>query len=186
VSYELGGTANTSARAISRRGGSSGFGGLGFWPFTQTTNAPESQRIADWRSAVRARGNADVEAPRTFAFGGQLAERISATKVPAGSIYPSPAVMSGLFWYVPAPQAVQDDWAAWQQANISAPINTQLLVDNIQSVPGAAIDATGNLARTAVTAITGIPSWAIPILLIGGGAFVLMSAAHSILPDRRK
>jgi hypothetical protein len=187
VSYELGGTANTSARAIGRRGGSSGFGDTGIWDFL--TNAkynagPESQRITDWRAAVRARGNADVEAPRTFPFGGQLAERIQATKVPVGSIYPSPAVKAGLFWYVPAPSAVQEDWAAWQQANISRPIATDKFLDSVQ--PGALLKDAGNLAKEIVPAITGIPTWAIPVLLIGGGAFVLISAAHSFLPDRRK
>ena len=146
----------------------------------------ESARIAAWKAAVISRGNAWVIAPRTFPFGGQLAERIQVVKVPAGSIYPSPAIKVGLFWFVPAPSAVQDDWMAWVQSNISNPISTQSFVDRVQSLPGEILNDAGTLARTGVSALTGIPTWAIPVLLIGGGAFILMSAAHSILPDRRK
>lgn len=141
--------------------------------------------ITSWRSAVRARGNADVIAPTQAAFAGQLAERIDAAKVPAGMVYPSPAIKINSFWYVPAPAGVQSAWRDLIQSDANAQA-TQTFVDNVQSIPNQVLTDTGKLVGATVSAVTGIPTWAIPVLIIGGGAFILMSAAHSILPDRRR
>jgi hypothetical protein len=141
--------------------------------------------ITSWRSAVRARGNADVIAPRGAAFAGQLAERIDAARVPTGMYYPSPAIRIGSYWYVPAPVGVQSAWKDMVRADANAQASNDFFT-SVQSIPSAIASDAGKLAKTAVSAITGIPSWAIPILLIGGGAFVLIQAAHSFLPDRRR
>lgn len=145
----------------------------------------EPSEITAWRAAVRARGNTDVIAPTGAAFVGQLAERIASSKVPAGMMYPSPAIKLGTFWYVPAPAGVQEAWRGVVASDAAAKA-AGAFVDNVQSIPGTVVSDAGKLARTAVTAVTGIPSWAIPVLIIGGGAFILMSAAHSFLPDRRR
>lgn len=144
----------------------------------------EPADITTWRAYVRARGNADVIAPRGLAFAGQLAERISAANIPAGKQPAAPAVKLGFFWYVPAPARTQALWRAMAQDIATAQARGDA-VTRIQSLPGTVLDDAGKLARTGVSALTGIPTWAIPVLLIGGGAFVLMSAAHSFLPDRR-
>lgn len=147
----------------------------------------EGSPLMLWMTAVHNRGNATSLMPSVSPLRGQLAEKILATKVPAGKIYPAPALLYNGFWYVPAPAINQQVYAAESQANKDA-ISRDQFWDKVQ--PGAILDTAltdaGKVARAGVSAITGIPSWAIPILLIGGAAFVLFSATNSLLPDRRK
>lgn len=154
-------------------------GGLGFWPFGPSEE-DVAARLLRWRQAVQTRGNAAVVMPsQGGSFAGQLAERIDASKVPAGQGYPSPAVRAGLYWYVPAPLELRQLYAR-QHANDQGAIATQALVERVQGLPAAVITAAGSTARTVVSSATGIPKWAIPVLLVAGAGYALYTALGGV------
>jgi hypothetical protein len=136
-------------------------------------------QVQAWTAAVESRGNVTTLMP-AGAFKGEPAEKIV---MPRG-VYLPPAIYYKNFWYSPASANIRARYRANANANARA-LSTQATIDRLSTVPQETLAQAGKLARTGVSAITGIPTWAIPVLLIGGGAFVLMSAAHSFLPDRR-
>lgn len=136
--------------------------------FSSNLSAPGDDAIKAWVAQVRARGNRETRMP-SGAQVGKLAERHDDTT-------------KGTYTITLAPANVLAAEAQNVAAGKSA-VATDAFFDSVQ--PGALIKDLGKAAGAGVSAITGIPTWAIPVLLIGGGAFLLVSAAHSFLPDRR-
>lgn len=124
--------------------------------------------LKTWAAQVAARGNHVTRMPSGVQVG-KLAERHDTT--------------TGTYTIQLAPANVLQADAAAIAADKNV-IAADKFFDSVQ--PAALLKDTGKLIGAGVSAVTGIPSWAIPVLLIGGGAFVLMSAAHSFLPDRRR
>jgi hypothetical protein len=145
-------------------------GGLGgFWTdlFTPSLSAPDDV-VNAWAAQVKARGNFATRMP-SGAQVGKLGERHTIDA-------------AGHYTIQLAPQAVLD-----ADAKLVAEGQVTIATDQFFTAlqPDALLKDAGKALGAGVSAVTGIPTWAIPVLIIGGGAFVLMSAAHSFLPDRR-
>ncbi|MGI8481230.1 MAG: hypothetical protein ACR2MF_04080 [Chthoniobacterales bacterium] len=135
------------------------------------TTAVDS-RIQVWQVAVERRNHVATVMP-SGPYRGNLAERIPNN---GRDRYLSPATLIGSFWYVPAPAGIRDIYRK-QGAKLDAHQSRGDFVNRVQSVPGAVISDAGKLAREGVSAVTGIPGWAFPVLIIAIGAY----AVHTVV-----
>lgn len=139
--------------------------GLFDW-FSSDLAAPGDAVIKAWAAQVVARGNRVTRMP-SGAQVGKLAERHDAAGTYTITLAPANVL-----------QADAQNVAAGKDAQA-----TDQFLDAVQ--PGALLKDLGKATGAAASAITGIPTWAFPVLIIGGGAFLLIQAAHSFLPDKR-
>lgn len=143
----------------------------------------DDPRLQAWRAAVQARGNVATVMP-SGAYRGNLAERIVNN---GRDRYVAPALLIGSYWYAPAPATIRAIYTAQGKANDAAQAAGGF-VERVQGIPGGIVSDAGKLAREGVSAVTGIPSWAIPVLFIAGGAFIvtrLIPNIAGLLPKGR-
>lgn len=129
-----------------------------------------------WANAVRNRGNATSLMPSQSdaSVRGLLAEKIWAAKIAPQRPADINALLLNGYWYVPASSTNQRLYAALNQTYKDA-LARDKFWDSVQPAQLAktGLKAVGTLAREGVSAVTGIPAWAIPVVLIAGGAYAL-------------
>lgn len=131
--------------------------------------------LVAWANAVKTRGNMTSLMPAQSPNRGLIAEKISAARVPKGARFnDSRAFLLGNYWYVPASDVNQKLYNALGQSYKDA-IARDKFWDALQ--PMSLLKDAGTLAREGVSAITGIPTWAIPVALLAAGAF----AVHTVV-----
>lgn len=138
-----------------------------------------------WLNAVKARGNSTTIMPSQSdsSVRGLIAEKVSAARIAPQRPADVHALLLGGYWYIPASSTNQRLYAALGATYRNAIARNQFW-ESVQ--PAQLLKDTGKLARAGVSAITGIPTWAFPVLFIAVGAYALHTIVGGIGDGIRK